>query len=322
MAGKVVLVGIDEAGFGPILGPLVVSSTTFSIQRQSLDADWWKILKKSVNNTRKHLAGRLLVADSKKAYSKAIGIKHLQRTTLASLKYLGSEPPSLDELLKKLCPQCRPRLNNYPWYSQIHRHSLSADQQDIAIAAKVFADDLDSNMIKMIDAQSRCLDVAHYNKQVDDVKNKANVLFTAISTLIKRAFDTYGSEQLQIIVDRQGGRVRYRKNLQRMFADMELKILRETPKASSYQLQADGKKMKIHFVVGADSGFFAVSLASMLSKYLRELLIANINNYFTGHYPALKPTAGYWQDGLRFIEDLKNNAPHIKYDSNQLIRSR
>jgi ribonuclease HII len=106
-----------------------------------------------------------------------------------------------------------------------------------------------------------------------------------------------------------------------MFPDMELKILLEGPAASSYELKFDGKQMRLHFVVGADQRFFPVSLASMVSKYLRELLVDNINRYFTGLLPDLKPTAGYWKDGLRFIDDLKK-VPHVTFDSNQLIRCR
>jgi len=65
-----------------------------------------------------------------------------------------------------------------------------------------------------------------------------------------------------------------------------------------------------------------VSLGSMVSKYLRELMIGCINRYFAGFNPALKPTAGYWTDGLRFIEDLKTSLPHIRINQNQLIRCR
>jgi len=154
------------------------------------------------------------------------------------------------------------------------------------------------------------------------VKNKASVLFTATSKLIKRAFDNFGDGELQIVVDRQGGRVRYRRNLQRMFPDTELRILQESPPASSYELKAGGKKMRLHFVVDADERFFPVSLASMVSKYLRELLVDNINRYFVAFHADLRPTAGYWKDGLRFIQDLKTNLPHVQFDSNQLIRCR
>jgi hypothetical protein len=60
----------------------------------------------------------------------------------------------------------------------------------------------------------------------------------------------------------------------------------------------------------------------MVSKYIRELLVDNMNHYFTGFSPDLKPTAGYWKDGLRFIDDLKKSVPNLTFDSNQLIRCR
>jgi len=318
----VVLVGIDEAGFGPILGPLVVSSSTFLLPHHLLTANLWHILGKSAGSRRKHLAGRLLIADSKKAYSKSLGIKHLERTVLACLRYLGKKPATLTELLTLLSPHCLERLNDYPWYKGADSYRISTDSADMAIASAVLKDDLASNGIELLELRSYCLDVGYYNKMVATAKNKASVLFTTTSQLIKNAFDNFVGDDLQIIVDRQGGRVRYRKNLQRMFPDMELKILKETPANSSYELQANDKQMRLHFTVGADDRFLPVSLASMVSKYLRELLIYNINRYFAGHCAELKPTAGYWKDGLRFIEDLKKNIPPVPFDSNQLIRCR
>jgi len=318
----VVLVGIDEAGFGPILGPMIVSSSTFLLPQHLLTANLWQILGKSVGNRRKRLAGRLLVADSKKSYSKQKGIKHLARTVLACLRCLGKEPATLTELLNLLCPDCLERLDDYPWYKEAGSYRILADSADMAIASTVLGEDLASNGIELLELRSYCLDVAYYNKMVANVKNKARVLFTATSQLIKNAFDNFAGDDLQIIVDRQGGRVRYRRNLQRMFPDMELKILKETAANSSYELQANGKQMRLHFTVGADDRFLPVSLASMVSKYLRELLVYNINRYFVGLHAELKPTAGYWKDGLRFIEDLKKNIPHVQVDTNQLIRCR
>ena len=327
----VVLVGIDEAGFGPLLGPLVVSSSTFLLPHHFLTADLWQILRKSVANTRKHLAGRLLITDSKKAYSKRKGIKHLERAVLACLRCLGKKPATLTELLTLLSPDCLERLNDYPWYRDAGSFRLLTNVADTAIASAVLKEDLASNGIELMELRSYCLDVAYYNKMVGTVKNKASVLFTTTSQLIKNAFDNFAGDDLQIIIDRQGGRVRYRRNLQRMFPDMELKILHESSTASpasprggasSYELEADGRQMRLHFVVGADQRFFPVSLASMVSKYLRELLIDNINRYFADFLPDLRPTAGYWKDGLRFIDDLKKNVPHLRFDSSQLIRCR
>ena len=213
-------------------------------------------------------------------------------------------------------------MSSYPWYSDTENHFLSIDATDRAIVSNVLVDDMTSNGIELLDMRSYCLDVGYYNKMVASVKNKANVLFSATCVLIKRALDNFTGDDLQIIVDRQGGRIHYRKNLQRMFGDMELKILCESPTDSSYEMRADGKRMRLHFVVGADKRFMPVSLASMVSKYLRELLVHNINRYFLSFHSELRPTAGYWKDGLRFIEDLKVNIPELNVDMEQLVRSR
>jgi ribonuclease HII len=317
-----VLVGIDEAGFGPILGPLVVSSSAFSMSSETLKADLWKFLRNSVTQTKNRLAGRILIADSKKAYTRSLGIKHLQRTVLTCLACLDRKPATVNDLLAELCPNCRTRILEYPWHQNLDTCTLAANNAAVSIAAETLKNDLQANKITLLGLESRCLDVAYYNKMVADVKNKANVLFTATATLIKNAYDRYDDEEIQVIADRQGGRSHYRQNLLLMFGDMKLKILRETPTISSYELSDGRRRMRVHFVVAADDKYLPVSLASMVSKYVRELLIDGMNRYFRGFCADLKPTAGYWKDGLRFIDDLKRHLPHIQYDSNQLIRCR
>ncbi len=325
-----VLVGIDEAGFGPILGPLVVSSSAFVLPRSLLSADLGQVLRKSVSDKRKHLAGRLLITDSKKAHNKSLGIKHLERTVLACLRCLGQQPSTLTELLAVLCPTCLDGLGEYPWYKDTNSQKIPVDLPDVKIASAVLADDMASKGVQLLSLKSRCLDVGYYNRMVSNVKNKASVLFTAVCQLIQDAFENFAGQDLQIIVDRQGGRVRYRQSLLRMFPDIDLRIIAEGPQSSSYELQGDGKafrqdeqdehvnpvnpvknKARLHFVVHGDEKFLPVSLASMLSKYLRELFMFSINRYFALLCPDLKPTAGYWTDGLRFISELKKNLPHV-----------
>jgi hypothetical protein len=59
--------------------------------------------------------------------------------------------------------------------------------------------------MKFLGLKSCCLDVAYYNKMVTAVKNKANVLFSATQP-DKERYDNFDGDDLQIIVDRQGGR--------------------------------------------------------------------------------------------------------------------
>ena len=322
LSNMALLAGIDEAGFGPILGPLVVSSAVFEVPDKLLKSDMWQLLGRSVSNSKKHLSGRLLITDSKKAYSRSQGIGHLQRTVLACLDCLGKRPGSLDELLGLLCSECAKRLENYPWYQGKLDWPFEANSDDITIAAKALARDLGSNQMKLLNISSFCFDVGHYNELVEKTRNKSTVLFTAVCGLIQKTLDSSNGQNLQIVIDRQGGREHYIGPLRRMFSQMDLTVLKENDKLSSYELSGGGKTIRLHFVVKADDNHLLVALASMTSKYLRELLIHRINVYFATHCAELKPTAGYWKDGTRFIEDLKKYIPHIEYNQQQLIRCR
>jgi len=317
-----ILVGIDEAGFGPILGPLVVSSSAFRVPDNLVWANHWEILRASVSEKRTSLKGRLLIVDSKKAFTRTIGIKHLRRTVLATLKYLGSEPKNLTELISSLCPDCLEHIAEYPWYKKAGDYQLGGDEGDIGIAVSMLRTDLANQHIELLGLKSRCLEVAHYNQMVTAVDNKAKVLFTAVAELMQSAMKDFADDDLDIVIDRQGGRSHYQRQLQLMFGESQLRIIHEDQDRSSYEMKIGQRKIRVHFVVGADSRFLPVSLASMACKYLREVLVENINNYFLGFNPAIKPTAGYWQDGLRFIEDIKTHIPNLRFNENQLIRCR
>jgi len=317
-----VLVGIDEAGYGPLLGPLMVSACAFQLPDELLRKDMWSILSKSVSNSKLKLAGRLLITDSKKAYSKSSGIGHLEKTILASLQTLEKKPSTLLQFIDHACPECLPRLERYPWYSDLALVNLDGHLDSVSISAGAFAKNLDSNQIKLILLKSKCFDVRYYNDLVDKTNNKASVLLSAVSSFIKETYDNFGDQGLQIVVDRQGGRVDYTGKLRLMFADTELTVIRQDEKISSYQLDGKGRSMRIHFAVKADAKWLPVSLASMMSKYFRELLIARINNFFVSQFPDLKPTAGYWQDGQRFVSDLQKRGYDISTSDKMLIRSR
>lgn len=317
-----ILAGIDEAGFGPLLGPLMVSCTAFRVDEGLLETDLWETLRRSVGTTRKRLAGRLLICDSKKAYHRADGLGHLERTVLAALQCLGKGPIDVTELLMVLCPDCLPRLAAYPWYEGMQARRLAAGRADTRIAAKVFADDLQSHGATLMHLRSRCLDVGHYNRMVDEVKNKSQVLYITTTQLIEELLGVSAEQEVHILIDRQGGRAHYREHLLRSFADMDLRILEEGPQRSAYELTGRSRTLRLTFAVAADARYLPVALASMVSKYVRELLMQCINGYFSGMDPELKPTAGYWKDGLRFLDELRTRCPHVEIDDRRLVRSR
>jgi hypothetical protein len=320
-----ILVGIDEAGYGPLLGPLVVSATAFQIPDDLLRGDHWTILKNAVGDHKKGLSGRILIADSKKAYTRSSGIGHLRKTVLTVLSCLRNSQDPLENiaaLIDRLDPQCSIRLKEYPWYQQLQSHSLGHDASDIQIAGTVFDHTLSDNNMKLLAIQSRCLDVQYYNRHVERVRNKSRVLFTELCSLVLETLKLAQrpAETIQIVVDRQGGRINYQNELLRMFGGFGLTVIRQDPAMSSYELSGNGKTMRIHFCMKADTKYLPVALASMVSKYLREVLMEALNSYFCGLCDDLKPTAGYWQDGRRFITDINKVIPKIEYDQKRLIR--
>jgi len=316
-----ILAGIDEAGYGPLLGPMVVSSAAFEIPDELLKADLWKLLKDSISRSKMRLKGRLVIADSKKVFTPASGIGHLQRSVLACMKALGHVPQTAADVVALLDPEAPSRLGEYPWFADIENRIIEPPA-DIGIAASVLARSLAAKGMGLAALRSVCFDVAHYNKLVSATKNKSTVAFGAVIRLIIEAMKLAEGQNTQVVVDRQSGRVNYIGALQLNFPSAELTVLRQDEGMSSYELKFGDRMLRVHFVLKGDDRVLPVALASMTSKYLREILMESHNRYFIGLCPELRPTAGYWKDGTRFLADLKALAPHVRYDPDMLVRCR
>ena len=199
---------------------------------------------------------------------------------------------------------------------------VPAEKADTRIAGKVFAENAAEAGVNFVGLTCHCLDVAYYNTMVQHVRNKAQVLFVTTTQLMQALLDWFPDQDVHILIDRQGGRVHYREHLLRSFPEMELRIILESEQRSAYELRSRSRVVQLSFEVGADERHFAVSLASMVSKYVRELLMERVNRYFAKMSPDLKPTAGYWKDGLRFLEDVQTQLPDFAIDRHRLVRSR
>ena len=60
----------------------------------------------------------------------------------------------------------------------------------------------------------------------------------------------------------------------------------------------------------------------MISKYVRELLMGCFNAYWLREVPKLAPTAGYYEDGLRFLRDIRPHVQRLGIREDLLVRQR
>ena len=76
-------------------------------------------------------------------------------------------------------------------------------------------------------------------------------------------------------------------------------------RAASTTFRSRAEPISVRLLPRADSEHFCVALASMLSKYLREMLMGEFNRFWLERLPGLEPTAGYPMDAMRFYAAIK-----------------
>ena len=136
-----IVVGIDEAGYGPLLGPLVVSAAVFQMPDQLVGKNLWDMLAGSVTAKASRRRTSLAIADSKKLYRRREDLVYLERVVLAVLyASTGKTPRNLGELLEIVAPAAADARHQYPWYNHADLPlPVSAGADEIRIAGKMLA---------------------------------------------------------------------------------------------------------------------------------------------------------------------------------------
>jgi len=302
---SVEVVGIDEAGYGPLLGPLVVAAVAVRVPAAS--ACPWTLLASAVASRPAARGPRLLVADSKLVLRGrgAAALARLELPVLAFLHVAGVAPRRLEELLAAVAPGGDATLTE-PWYRDDATTLPVATSADaVAAAAERLAATAARAGTGLAAVRCSVLGEGRYNRAVAAAGNKAAVLFDLAAKVL--AAVRCGATR-RVVVDRQGGRARYGAHLQRALPGAFVWTEGESAAASSYRVCDGVGEFELSFEVAADRRHFSVALASMVAKYVRELCMDRFNRYWAARVPGLAPTAGYWSDGLRFLAEVERAA--------------
>lgn len=154
---SVVICGIDEAGYGPLLGPLCVGLSVFRVDGWSSgdpSPDLWERLGGAVCRTpteaRARGGGLIPINDSKKLkLANSVKTKHplvhLERGVLTALGCMGERPTTDGQLLLSLGAH----LEDHPWYGGEERPiPLGSTRDQIAIATNLLNRALGAPMLR------------------------------------------------------------------------------------------------------------------------------------------------------------------------------
>lgn len=305
-------IGIDEAGLGPNLGPFVVSAVVWEVPDEAGDADLWCVFPDLLTNDPRDPLHRLAVADSKSLFQPQRGIIDLERSVLSLLGGWGAAPADLKDLHQQLCGTSL--ADGYePWVTQ-ETHSLphEADATEIVCFSSRFAAAAPSARWRLHAAISAVVTPRTFNARLEATGNKAEVTSGVHAEVMRRAYEKTGGGSVIVFSDKHGGRNRYGSVLADVFPGEWVDVLSEGADCSRYRVG----RATVSFEPRAEH-HAVVALASMISKYLRELQMVAFNAYWRRVLPDIKPTQGYPVDAKRFyacIEPLLSAAGLTKND--------
>ena len=121
--------------------------------------------------------------------------------------------------------------------------------------------------------------------------------------------------------DKLGGRNFYRPLLTEAFPGSSPMVILECSKLSVYRLIWHDIPMEIRFQAKGEQNL-PTALASLFSKYLRELSMTLFNRYWRSFIPELKETAGYPGDSGRFLKDIESVLPDAGIPMDEIWRKR
>lgn len=269
--------GIDEAGYGPILGPLAIAQAVATIH----DSVRW--------------AAELAACgvDDSKVLHDARDLSRLERVALGAIRWLtGSQPRTAAELFTLMGEPPSARAST-PWMAGADALALPAAASAIPAFA-ISAAEPEGLSGALIHPQA-------LNDAAANGRNRAQVEWDAIGALMAASART-GS--ITITCDRLGGRKFYSDPLASIFPWCPLTVITEVPAVSRYAIHSDTGLVDVTFVVGGERADPLVALASCVAKYAREVHLLLFNGWWSQRCPGLRPTAGYGIDAHRWLADI------------------
>lgn len=314
------LIGTDEAGYGPNLGPLVISASVWHVPdgvgADDLFEKLGHIISQSIEEAQKFDPPRVVFADSKALYHSGGSLKHLERGLWAAWSMLGHNPGSwLDVWHKLACLSCED-LYGSPWFKD---YDSLLPISGIITNDSELGDAMSAEGTKLLALRSRVVFPLEFNQLLEKYESKGALLSNLTLKLITQVMEPLEGGPISVVCDKHGGRNCYAPLLADHFSDSFIEIHGESRQQSVYRLGPKQRRIDFCFRTKAES-VMPAALASMASKYLRELAMQAFNNFWCSRIPGLAPTAGYPLDARRFISAIAKVQRDLGIDDEMIWR--
>ncbi|MEM7137820.1 MAG: hypothetical protein AAF500_14645 [Myxococcota bacterium] len=289
------VMGVDENGLGPRLGPLVATSLVLETPHYRRAALCARGLALGLTDSKD--AGGF----GRMAFTESVALALLGRT--------GSVPSTADHLLERLWPAAGSSLR-----ARCPNDRTAAQCWGIDTALPAFGGDraegdalLDRlsgrSRLRLVEVRSRLACAGMLNQKRAAGRNKLDVDLAMFEDLIEAAHVDLG-QPMTVICGMIGGIRDYASRFSR-FDSPRVATLPARRGQRRYRVRGLGE---VRFEVDADARHLPVSLASIVGKYVREVSMLRIGEFYRQALPDLRLASGYHDPVTsRFIEQTKTS---------------
>ncbi len=281
-------VGVDENGLGPRLGPLVVTAAMARLRSGAeaiVNGQAAGALGERLGDSKRLVAhGKMALGE---AWTRAVVARKAGRRRRASRP---------DDLLRALCldepswlvAPCPAELEAQCWSAE--GEALSAGPRFVQLLGQVEQDleRLAEAGVELIAVRSVVTCCWRLNEAARQGHSRLVVDLHAMERLVLACRELAG-EPIAAVCGKVGGYQRYGQVFGPL-GGLPCAVLEQSPRRSAYRFAGLGE---VAFVRNCDQSDLLVGLASLVGKYLRELLMARIVRFYQRLDGSIAAASGY-----------------------------
>lgn len=276
-------IGADENGLGPRLGPMLTTAVLAEVS----DAGHATIERKARGGMKKRLGdSKALVSHGDIALAEAwarVLVEHTKAIAPTSISQIVDALTLEDvDQLKQRCPS---HVAGQCWHES--GEGFEAGDELLKEVRKDLKK-LEASGVRILGVRSAIVCTKHLNDLLGVGINRYTADLHAMERLVL-AFRERLEEDVFAVLGKVGGYTQYEAAFGPLNGRLCM-VLEERRQRSSYRFPGVGE---LAFVMDADDSDRLVSIASLVGKYLREVLMARIVRHYQVSLPELENVSGY-----------------------------